>query len=482
MRKLDGLYIGFVEDNNDPKKLGRCRIRVATVFDQPIPTEDIPWAIPVKDLNGNQFSIPEVGKVLVVSFSKGNKYKPEYAYAEHYNINLENKLKSLSDDDYTTFKSLLLDGPTQIYRSLSEGLKLDHEFTNINLDSNGNINLNLRDNLSKVNIGSPDASQAAILGTAFMEWFTKLMLCMKSNLAFSVGGSPVNTTPALIEILNEFQQSVIPKFLSTNVWIVDNLEVQSQERDYIAQSGDKWTGTETINNLSKISATTYKPEPRAETGRPIIKDSSVPNDITAQTIQSEANIQTIDVPNYPNGQVPTSAMILNKNLSKTLAGDAAYLMKDASNALDLMMQAYDVSSFSGKQKIVFTDGYRSLSRQQALYTKYGSGRAAKPGTSNHGWGIAIDMYWGVRTSMFKDNSTRPSGYKHPVYKWFLENGHLYGWYNPSKLRDDSGTDEWWHWEYHGVNKGAITDIASRYKGEFTAADIANIKSAGGTYV
>ena len=439
------MYLGVVEDNNDPKHLGRVRVRVQTVFDN-IPTTDIPWAMPYKDVNGNQFSAPEVGKVLGVIFNNGSVYKPEFIYAEHYNINLENKLNSLDSDDYSTFKAMHFDGSTQIYRTKSEGLKIDHEYSNINLDSNGNINLNARDNSSKVNIGSPDATQAAILGTAFMEWMDKFILAIQSNTSFQAGGSPVTCMPNLQEILNEYQQSRTPKFLSDNVWIVDNGEVLEQTRPYINQEGDNWQSTTEANNLTKIDVTTYTPVARNETGRPISKDNSVPSDNFQNTITSEAatdvnNIvvaQTITgVNGLNNGQIPINKMKLNSNLSKNLSGDSAYLLAEASDALDAMMAAFNASSFSGKQKIVFTDGYRSLARQQALYAKYGAGRAAKPGTSNHGWGIAIDMFWGVRTTMYKDNNKRPSGYKHPNYRWFLNNGYKYGWYNPAKLRDDS---------------------------------------------
>ena len=99
-------YIGVVEDNKDPKKMGRCRVRVLDVFDN-IDVQDIPWASPYKDLNGNQFNVPEKGKVLIVVFDQGNQYKPEFISADHYNTNLEKKLESLSDSDYTSMKSLL---------------------------------------------------------------------------------------------------------------------------------------------------------------------------------------------------------------------------------------------------------------------------------------------------------------------------------------------------------------------------------------
>ncbi len=36
-------------------------------------------------------------------------------------------------------------------------------------------------------------------------------------------------------------------------------------------------------------------------------------------------------------------------------------------------------------------GYRSHQEQQQLYNKYGPGRAARPGTSNHEKGVAVDF-------------------------------------------------------------------------------------------
>jgi hypothetical protein len=91
------------------------------------------------------------------------------------------------------------------------------------------------------------------------------------------------------------------------------------------------------------------------------------------------------------------------------------------------------------------------------------------------------MYWGVPTKMYKISDDRPSGFKHPVYLWLLSNGPQFGWYNPIKLRDDSSTDEWWHWEWYG-KKDPMKIVASRYNGTFNQDDIDNIKRNGGTYV
>ena len=60
-------YVGIIQNNEDPTKAGRCKVRVIGVFDD-IPVDDIPWASPWKDLNGNGFNLPEIGKAVTVIF------------------------------------------------------------------------------------------------------------------------------------------------------------------------------------------------------------------------------------------------------------------------------------------------------------------------------------------------------------------------------------------------------------------------------
>lgn len=257
-------YIGIVEENEDPKKLGRCRVRVVDVFDS-IPVEDIPWASPWKDLNGNSCNIPEKGKILTVVFDSGNIYKPEYIYSEHYNINLENKLNSLSGKDYTSMKSLLFDHKTQIYVNDSEGLKLDYKYNNLNI-KDSTINLNLKDNTSLLNLGDETAGQQAILGNHWMDWFDEFV----DNLLGSTGGpylgnlgSPITPTPSLIEVLQKYKSLRDPVFLSHHVNIVDNNQVttvRETDRENTPQLGDKWKSTVRDNELvSKDSSGNFEP-------------------------------------------------------------------------------------------------------------------------------------------------------------------------------------------------------------------------------
>jgi hypothetical protein len=73
-------------------------------------------------------------------------------------------------------------------------------------------------------------------------------------------------------------------------------------------------------------------------------------------------------------------------------------------------------------------GYRNLQTQQRYWAKYQTGQgpqAAPPGTSNHGWGRAVDLAepW-MRT-------------------WIDKHGQRYGW------QKTEAPNEWWHINYTG---------------------------------
>jgi hypothetical protein len=295
MQKVEAnkTYIGVVEDNNDPKKLGRVKIKVLNVFDE-LKTEDLPWAKPWKDLNGNSFNIPDIGKVVTVIFESGNTYSPEYIYADHYNANLEKKLSELNTQDYLSMKSLIFDHKTQIYVNDGEGLKLDHKFNLINIKERS-ININLKDNFGKVNIGTEKATQRAILGDNFLNWFddfVKILLGDKGGPFLGNLGAPVIPTPALMGQLQLYEQLKNPKFLSKHVSIVDNESVKKLNRISDGQKGDTWKSTIKENDLVKQEPVGYTPTSGAtdtsfEKPQPSAPDQSQTSQTsTTQTTQS----------------------------------------------------------------------------------------------------------------------------------------------------------------------------------------------------
>ena len=264
MPEANKTYIGVVEDNNDPKKMGRVRVRVMDVFDD-VKVEDIPWAMPWKDLNGNAFNVPEKGKVVVVVFDQGKVDSPEFIYSDHYNVNLEKKIESLEEDDYLSMKSLIFDHKTQIYVNESEGLKLDHKYNNINVTENG-VDINLKDNNRNVNIGDATAGQQAILGNHWMDWFDEFVdNLLGSNAGPFLGnlGAPVIPNPALISCLLKYKSLRNPVFLSHHVNIVDNSKVstvRNTPREETPQVGDTWVSTKEENNITGLTDENYTPD------------------------------------------------------------------------------------------------------------------------------------------------------------------------------------------------------------------------------
>lgn len=86
--------------------------------------------------------------------------------------------------------------------------------------------------------------------------------------------------------------------------------------------------------------------------------------------------------------------------------------------------------------------YRDLAGQIAVRESWCAREAcqmaAKPGTSNHGWGKAVDF-------TTADEMTFDS----PAYRWLASQAWIFGWNHPS-WADPSGTaPEPWHWEWVG---------------------------------
>jgi len=182
-----------------------------------------------------------------------------------------------------------------------------------------------------------------------------------------------------------------------------------------------------------------------------------------------------------NGNIPEDQLTRSEILAKNLSGDKPYLVNAAAKSFDSMISAFNKATFIGKQNIIFTDGYRSLVRQTALKKKYGK-YAASPGTSVHGLGLAVDMFWGVKTKTGKSYADRPVGYKHPNYQWFHKNAWKFGWHNPPTLHDDAGSiDEFWHWEYNG-KKIKPNRLPTRYSSPWNKQkDVSIIKRYGGYF-
>ena len=221
------VFVGIVEDNNDPRRLGRVKVRVQSIFND-IQTKHIPWASPYSSAHGKDFKLPANGKIVSVIFEDGNLYSPYYVYTDMFNINLQDKLESLSESEYKDFVALLFDHKTQIYADDSN-LTLDYLLNKITIDKDG-INLEVKDNSQRVNIGSKNATQRVILGDKFLlEWFTDFVNILLNPTTLIGNMSAPILKPQLDIHLNKFL-SQMGDFVSSTVYVVDNNKVTNLKR------------------------------------------------------------------------------------------------------------------------------------------------------------------------------------------------------------------------------------------------------------
>lgn len=226
----DIIFAGIVEDNVDPRRQGRIKVRVQCIFDD-IPNEHLPWCSPYIIPAGTSFCVPPIGKMVNIIFDNGQLYSPYYFFTDKYNLNLQDKLETLSDEDYANFNSITFNHMTQIYAD-NNGLTMDYLINKIKIN-NDNINLELKDNKRKINLGTAKADQNAVLGEHFiLDWFTRFLTELQNPLSL-VGnsGAPIQKTK-LDELINEFLNIKKPDYyVSKNVFIVDNDKVKKLERD-----------------------------------------------------------------------------------------------------------------------------------------------------------------------------------------------------------------------------------------------------------
>ncbi|WP_066582699.1 M15 family metallopeptidase [Cellulomonas timonensis] len=133
-----------------------------------------------------------------------------------------------------------------------------------------------------------------------------------------------------------------------------------------------------------------------------------------------------------NGNLPMSAMCRIPWGTDQL-GYAQYLRCDAAHALTRLNDAFR-AAFG--ESIAMDLTYRSYEDQVAMKAAFGA-LAARPGTSSHGLGTALDVQeW---PDVYGFGTAR--------YTWLVENGPAHGWHAPPRVREDGPYPEYWHFEY-----------------------------------
>jgi cell wall-associated NlpC family hydrolase len=130
---------------------------------------------------------------------------------------------------------------------------------------------------------------------------------------------------------------------------------------------------------------------------------------------------------FPNGLIPPSAMCP--------LGVAGHVLRcDAAAAYRAMSSAF-AGAFG--TPLCTTDSYRSYAGQVRLYGEKPA-LAAVPGTSDHGWGLAVDLCGGVERFGTAEHA------------WMVANAGRFGYLHPRWADPGNGREEPWHWEYAGA--------------------------------
>ncbi|WP_457083009.1 NlpC/P60 family protein [Modestobacter sp. SYSU DS0657] len=126
---------------------------------------------------------------------------------------------------------------------------------------------------------------------------------------------------------------------------------------------------------------------------------------------------------FANGEIPRDQLCS--------IGYPHRLRCDAAAAYSAMSAAYQ-AAFGAP--LCITDSYRSLGAQVDAHHRKPR-ITAIPGTSNHGWALAVDLCGGI--NVFGTVQTA----------WMQANAGRWGWVHPDWAQADGSNPEPWHWEY-----------------------------------
>jgi hypothetical protein len=147
----------------------------------------------------------------------------------------------------------------------------------------------------------------------------------------------------------------------------------------------------------------------------------------AAVARPEATCKGASTAGFANGQIPTDVLC-------PLWGTSGQVLRaDAAASFNALSRKY-AETF--RAPICVTDSYRDYASQVAVRAAKPT-LAAVPGTSNHGWGVALDLCDGVQV------------FGSPQHEWLTQHAMAYGWFHPSWAQAGGSKPEPWHWEYAG---------------------------------
>ncbi|WP_460757361.1 M15 family metallopeptidase [Myceligenerans cantabricum] len=164
-----------------------------------------------------------------------------------------------------------------------------------------------------------------------------------------------------------------------------------------------------------------------------------------QDLESVVEAFRLSTAGFANGRIPTNVLC-------PLEFAPGHLLRcDAAERLTALSEKYEQRFGT---PIPITDSYRAYEQQVSLRALKPD-LAAIPGTSKHGWGIAVDLGNPISTGRSAE------------YAWLRVQGPDYGWDNPVWARLDGSKPEPWHFEFFaaGAIPNRMTDVSDVVIGE-----------------
>ena len=152
---------------------------------------------------------------------------------------------------------------------------------------------------------------------------------------------------------------------------------------------------------------------------------------------------------HENGKISRGELAeIPGDQDKDLLGPALMHPEAAWNFQRMREEAKDASV-----NLEISYSYRTYEKQvhkYDLYKNHGGNKAATPGHSNHGWGLALDL----------SIPDYPAANDNPQFKWLKSNALRFGFHN------NDASDEPWHWDYEGGHPIEEDKMTPEEKAEF----------------
>ena len=139
-------YFGKVVINDDPERIGRCKVKVLGVFDE-LQDNDLPWAFPAYNMafaggeskGYGYISVPKLDTIVRIRFENGDTYFPVY-----WSIPVANEtMKSELNDSYLNSHVITYDEDEnmKILYSPSIGLKYHFNGSHVTINPDKSITI-----------------------------------------------------------------------------------------------------------------------------------------------------------------------------------------------------------------------------------------------------------------------------------------------------------------------------------------------------